>query len=149
MQIGFPLGLYFQQLFATDIYVRFINPWRFWHRYKIDHLENCREFNTVRYLESCHQIEDRPQKLEDPRSFDNCGEIILENKPNRRNDESKITFIIRPGSELKYRGIAYHNHKIIAIEQDRIAIEPNSLTVDTAKKFGISYNDNPKSSTLF
>ncbi|MDJ0569853.1 MAG: hypothetical protein QNJ53_12500 [Pleurocapsa sp. MO_192.B19] len=55
-KISFPFGLYLRQLFSADTYVRFINPFSFWRRYRINHLETCGELDTVEYLERCHQI---------------------------------------------------------------------------------------------
>lgn len=57
IKIGFPFGLYLKQLFSADTYVRYINPFNFWRRYRIDHLETCRELSTVKHLESCHKLD--------------------------------------------------------------------------------------------
>ena len=45
--VNFPVLKYFQQLFASDSYVKFINPFRFWRRYRINHLEACWSINLV------------------------------------------------------------------------------------------------------
>lgn len=55
-KISFPLALYLKQLFFADIYVRFINPFNFWRRYKIAILETCRQLDTVKYLEHCYKL---------------------------------------------------------------------------------------------
>ncbi len=59
-KVNFPILKYFQQLFASDSYVKFINPVRFWRRYRINHLEACWSINLVQYLESCYQLEYSP-----------------------------------------------------------------------------------------
>ncbi len=56
IKIGFPFKLYFKQLFCPDLYVRLINPFRFWHRYKLDRLEACWDFNIIQYLERCKKF---------------------------------------------------------------------------------------------
>ena len=70
-KISFPFSLYFKQLFAADPYVRYINPFSFWHRYKINHLETCRELDTVEYLERCLQLQWRSPKLLNSRKTKN------------------------------------------------------------------------------
>jgi hypothetical protein len=55
IKISFPIGLYFEQLFSADTYVRFINPFGFWRRYRINHLETCHELDPVQYFERCYQ----------------------------------------------------------------------------------------------
>lgn len=54
--LSFPVGLYFRQFFASDRAVKFINPFSFWHQYKIDYLETCWQFDPIRFLERCRQI---------------------------------------------------------------------------------------------
>ena len=49
-KIIFPFGLYLKQLFLADTYTICINPFRFWHKYKINYLETCFELDTVQYL---------------------------------------------------------------------------------------------------
>lgn len=60
LKVNFPLIQYFQQLFASESSVRFINPFQFWRRYRINHLEACWSLNLVQYLERCHQLEYSP-----------------------------------------------------------------------------------------
>lgn len=62
IKIGFPFKLYFKQLFCPDLYVRLINPFRFWHRYKLDRLEACWDFNTIQHLERCKKLKLQPDK---------------------------------------------------------------------------------------
>lgn len=134
-QISFPWRLYFQQLFATDIYVRFINPLRFWRRYKIDLLEGCHQFNTVRYLENCSQDKQQPNQKTDAVNDELQGE----------KRQTAIIFIPLPDLQLKYRGVAYHTNKIIAIDLDRQTIKPDSLAKDTLEQFTILENNSSTS----
>ncbi len=59
-KVNFPVKQYFQQLFASDCYVKLINPLRFWRRYRINHLEACWSINQVEYLETLYQLEYSP-----------------------------------------------------------------------------------------
>ena len=62
IKIGFPFRCYLKQLFSADTYVRYVNPFNFWHKYKINHLETCGEINTIQHLESCYQLDYRVAK---------------------------------------------------------------------------------------
>ena len=65
IKIGFPFKLYFKQLFCPDLYVRLINPFRFWHRYKLDRLEACWDLNTIQHLERCKKLKLQPDKQQE------------------------------------------------------------------------------------
>ncbi len=117
IKISFPFGLYFEQLFSHDTYVKFINPFNFWRKYRIEHLESCRELNTVRYLENCHQLEWQPLKL--PNSS-------IGNSSQKLTDTSNAIFVFEPGIELKYRGVTYRTQKIVSVN-----VNINSLKIDS------------------
>lgn len=119
IKFSFPFGLYFEQLFSNDTYVKFINPFSFWRKYRIEHLESCRELNTVRYLENCHQLEWQPLKL--PNSN-------ISNSSQKSIDTSNaiLIFVFEPGIELKYRGVTYRNKKIVSVN-----VNINSLKIDS------------------
>ena len=59
-KVNFPLIEYFEQLFASESYVRFVNPFQFWRRYRINYLEVCWSHNLVQHLERCYQLESSP-----------------------------------------------------------------------------------------
>lgn len=131
-KISFPFGLYLRQLFSADTYVRFINPFSFWRRYRINHLETCGELDTVEYLERCHQIKWRPSKLFNCRESKNLREIsALSCFPFNQADPNTI-FIFQPSMKLKYRGVTYHTKEIFGIninntKNEPDLVEPNSL----------------------
>ncbi len=58
--VRFPLIKYFQQLFASESYVRCVNPFQFWRSSRINHLEACWSHNLVEDLERCYQLEYSP-----------------------------------------------------------------------------------------
>lgn len=122
IKISFPFGLYFEQLFSNDTYVKFINPFSFWRKYRIEHLESCRELNTVRYLENCHQLEWQPLKLL------NSG---ISNSSQKSTDTSNVIFVFEPDIKLKYRGVTYRTKKIVSVNinslrTDSGALKPNN-----------------------
>jgi hypothetical protein len=143
-KISFPFGLYLHQLFSADVYVRFINPFSFWRRYRINHLETCQELNTVEYLERCHHLE---WSIANPfahrTSYRDTKTSLAPINPN-------VIFIIQPSIQLKYRGVTYHTHtkKIFVINTSNAKIAPslvefnhleqhlNSLNLNTPEIFG-------------
>ena len=77
-KVNFPVIKYFQQLFASESYVKFINPFRFWRRYRINHLEACFSINLVQYLERCYQLEYLPvQPQVNPDFLKNLSKIPI------------------------------------------------------------------------
>lgn len=130
-KISFPFGLYFKQLFATDTYVKFINPFNFWRKYKINHLETCREFNLVKYLERCYRREWRSPKLSNFKINKNSTAISTYNhflfKP-----APNTTLIFQPSTKLKYRGVTYYTKETLIVNINNVQldpglVEPNSL----------------------
>lgn len=141
-KISFPFDLYFKQLFSTDSYVRFINPFSFWRRYKIEHLESCREFSTVQYLERCHQIEWQWSKLLAPQKNKRCPKLPSSEYLSLKQETRNTMFIIRPSIKLKYRGVTYHTPEIIGININNLKIDPSSVEVNDIQQPSNSNNTN-------
>ena len=143
-KISFPFSLYSKQLFSTDPYVKFINPFSFWRRYRINHLETCRELDTVQYLESCRKLDPQVAKLTKiglDRDYTNTSENSL-----FKQAESNTIYISQPRIKLKYRGVTYYtkdtlNTDINVTKIDLGVVTSNSLrcldnsdNVSTSKK---------------
>ena len=143
-KISFPFSLYSKQLFSTDPYVKFINPFSFWRRYRINHLETCRELDTVQYLESCRKLDSQVAKLTKIglyRDYTDTSENSL-----FKQAESNTIYISQPRIKLKYRGITYYtkdtlNTDINVTKIDLGVVTSNSLrcldnsdNVSTSKK---------------
>lgn len=129
IKISFPLALYFQQLFAANTYVRYINPFSFWRKYKIDHLEICRQLNTVEYLEHCYRLKSRSPRLPNANKYSEYIDswVFI---PYRQTDSNTL-YISQPIVLLKYRGVTYcikdiYNVKIDCIRIDAPTIKLNS-----------------------
>lgn len=129
IKINFPLALYFKQLFAADTYVRYINPFSFWRKYKINHLETCCELDTIKYLERCYRLQERSPRLS---NINKNAEYInnLVCAPYKQTDLNTI-YISRPIVLLKYCGVTYliqdiYNISISCAKIDPLAIELNS-----------------------
>ncbi|MEN9517542.1 MAG: hypothetical protein RLZZ381_130 [Cyanobacteriota bacterium] len=140
IKVKFPFNLYFKQLFAQDTYVRFINPFGFWRRYRINHLETCCELNTVQYLESCYNLKRRSSKSIGDRNNQSlkdispCGQV-----PVQQISVHKIIVVI-PSVELKYHGVAdctketpsinINNAEFVPdIFEQNIKAEPESISI--------------------
>jgi hypothetical protein len=52
---NFPLGKYLNQL--LNQLKTAINPFRFWHKYKIQQLESCWNLDEIQFLEKCWEFE--------------------------------------------------------------------------------------------
>jgi hypothetical protein len=126
IKISFPFSLYFEQLFSHDTYVRFINPFSFWRKYKIKHLESCRELNTVQYLESCRELEWRSLKVHNKRSGKNSIKISTQSHPADRQISSTV-FVLQPSIELKYRGVSYRTQRIVSVNINSVKIYSDSV----------------------
>lgn len=126
IKISFPFGLYFEQLFYNDTYVRFINPFSFQRKYRIKHLESCRELNTVQYLESCHQLEWQSWKL--PHSGINENSLKISTLSTSFEQKTSNTiFVLQSSIELKYRGVTYRTRKIVSVNISSVQVEPGLL----------------------
>lgn len=144
IKMGFPFDLYLKQLFSADSYVRYINPFNFWHRYKINHLETCRDLNPVQHFERCHQLDWQPAK---PTKI----WLVRDNQDTLTNSliqqaELNTIHVSQPVIKLKYRGVSYCITDVLSMNIQLVTIEPivvkiNSLTdiansnnVSTSKK---------------
>ncbi|MGF1590233.1 MAG: hypothetical protein ACFCU7_13500 [Pleurocapsa sp.] len=134
VNISFPFGLYFQQLFSTDTYVRLINPFSFWHQYKINHLESCCELDTVAYLERCHQIEWRRAKLFAPEKANRLTQTSAFNCFPLRQIEPKTIFIVQPSRKLKYRGVIYHTQEILGMNINYAQVDPSFREINSLEQ---------------
>ncbi|MDJ0651016.1 MAG: hypothetical protein QNJ60_20170 [Xenococcaceae cyanobacterium MO_188.B19] len=116
-KVNFPFLLYFKQLFAANanIYVKLINPFSFWRRYRIEHLEKCRDFDIIQHLENCYQLELVSKK------FPNCQSVTKQNIFEPELSQNKI-LISQPNLQLKYRGVAYHTNRIVAVDANQIIL---------------------------
>jgi hypothetical protein len=133
IKLRFPLYLYFQQLFTPDLYVKFINPFSFWRRYRINHLETCWEFNLVRHLENCRKIDLQPKNFQQPTATDKITVTsIFRGLPWEKNPKNTI-LITQPTIQLKYRGVIYHIDLILGIDIDRIKTKGDRITDDSPK----------------
>jgi HSP20 family protein len=124
IKVNFPFSLYFKQLFAQDTYVRFINPFSFWRRHRIEYLETCCELNTVQYLESCYNLEWRSSKSIDYTNNQSFKEISSSSQvPSQQISLHKI-IIVMPSVELKYRGVAYRPKETLNININNVEFVP-------------------------
>lgn len=145
IKFDFPLGLYFQQLFDANAYVKFFNPYNFWRSYRIQHLETCWEFNTVKYLEDCYQIEWKPEKsatikpVEISTKTDSYKILPWEKTP--RN----TILMVQPPMELKYRGITYTTSRIVAVDVNHIKGDRHRTESSSLSKFPDRFNHNDNS----
>lgn len=121
-KISFPFALYFKQLFAADAYVKFVNPFNFWRRYKINHLETCQELDVVEHLEHCHQAEWRSTKTCNSRTSENSTKTLGCNFSPFKQADLNTILIFQPSVELKYRGVKYHTKEIISINIQNVNI---------------------------
>ncbi len=133
VKISFPISLYFKQLFSHDTYVRFINPFGFWRRYRIQHLETCHELDIVEYLERCHQLKWQASKAI------NCGntkftEIFLSSHFPVQQLPPNAILIIQPSIKLKYRGVTYQTKKILSININNVQFEPGIVELDSSQQ---------------
>lgn len=149
IKISFPLGLYFQQLFCPKTYVKLIDPFSFWRRYRINHLEACWDFNMVRYLERCRQIEWQPtRQQQNNKSVKKCNEIGGTNigLPWEKTPQNTI-LISQPSMKLKYRGVTYLTNPIVAVNTNQVKPQPSQITLDSSKKITTSSNNGDISKT--
>ena len=126
IKLHFPFDLYFQQLFARDTYVKFINPFSFWRRYRINHLETCWEIKTFQRLASFHQIALPPDcSPPNDRPIQNSTQAgIYRGVPWQKTPQQKI-LVAQPGIKLTYRGITYSKSRIVAINANQVEVKSN------------------------
>ncbi len=134
IKIRFPFNLYFRQLFSADTYVKFINPFSFWRRYRINHLETCQNINTVEHIKRCHQIEWQPEKKSDYK---------IANDFNKSSTSACLPFeqitpntilVFQPSIKLKYRGVTYQTNKILGININNVNIEIQQVKVKSIEQ---------------
>ena len=131
VKIGFPFGLYFKQLFSADTYVRYVNPFSFWHRYKIDHLKACHELNTVKHLENCRQLD--CQAIKHTNIGSDIDYTYASMDSLARQARSNTIYISQPRIELKYRGVSYFIRDISNIDVDVVEIDPRVVRSNSLK----------------
>jgi hypothetical protein len=119
VKIAFPFDLYFKQLFSVDTYVKFINPFGFWRRYKINHLETCSELDIVEHLEQCYQLKWRLTKLSNARPNEDYTDTS--NNSLLKQAELNTIYISQPKIGLKYRGVSYYTRDVLSINTKAIA----------------------------
>ena len=132
-KIIFPLRAYLKQLLATNIYVKFLNPWRFWRKCRIEHLETCLKFDEISYLEDCYQLDFLSNRFGESQTLKSDRKTTAKQNGSNQNLSSNIILISQPSFELKYRGITYHKHKIVAVTLDSTKIELN-LSISNRSK---------------
>ena len=121
------LRLYFKQLFYRNIYVRYINPFSFWRRYRINHLETCCQQDRVQYLERCYQLKRSPEPVSQRK------EVNCESEISFKQSSLNTTLIVRPITKLKYRSIIYQTRKFIVISVNYDPFDTNSSNLDNCK----------------
>ncbi len=148
IKVNFPINQYLQQLFCSDTYVKFINPFSFWRRYRINHLDNCWAINIVEYLERCRKIEWQPvrqhQDNEPIKNFIATGRY--RSVPWEKTQQNTI-LIAQPILELKYRGVTYRTSGIVAVNANKVEIKPSLVTLDSSEKLFPSSNNSNNSET--
>ncbi len=165
IKVKFPISQYLQQLFCPDTYVKFINPFNFRRRYRINHLETCWEIDIVQHLERCRQIEWQPAQqrtaslrgaslLRSPRSAEAKLRSQLHTKPIKNLTEiatygglpwektpQNTILISQPSMKLKYRGVTYRTSNIVAVNTNKIEIKPSVVTLDCSEKISTSHTN--------
>ena len=152
IKVNFPISQYFQQLFCPDTYVKFINPFSFWRRYRINHLDNCWAINIVQYLERCRKVKWQParpqQDNEEPiKNFTATGTYRSVPWEKTHQNTILIALIAQPIVELKYRGVTYRTSGIVAVNANKVEIKPSLVTLDSSEKLSPSSNNSNNSET--
>jgi hypothetical protein len=143
IKISFPFSLYFQQLCAPDVYVKYFNPWQFWRRYRIIYLETCWELNLVQYLERCLKLKCQPvfkQQEDLPQTLKYRG------LPGKKNP-NKVILISPPRVELKYRGVTYHATRITAVDLNQIKSDSNQVEFNIWQQTATNFSSNNHNQT--
>ena len=132
VKISFPWNLYFKQLFSADTYVKFINPFSFWRRYRINHLETCKELNTVERLEDCYRLKRQLPKLTNAKQSRNYTDSL--NNTLLEQTELNTIYISQPKIWLKYRGVSYYIRDVQRINLQSIALDPNLVKLNSVEQ---------------
>lgn len=125
IKVNFPFSLYFQQLFTQDTYVRFINPFSFWHRYRINFLETCCELNAVEHLESCYNLEWRSSKSISYSNNQSFAEISDSSQVTAQQISLHKIIVVIPSVELKYRGVDCCKQETLSISINNVELVPD------------------------
>ena len=131
IKIGFPFGLYLKQLFSADTYVRYVNPFSFWHRYKIDRLKACYEMDTVEYLENCRRLDYQVVKHTNIGSDIDYTDASMDSL--LRQTQLNTIYISQPLIKLKYRGVSYYTKNIPNIYIHVVGIDPSIVKSNSLK----------------
>lgn len=116
--IKFPIQKYFKQIVPSFDYVTFINPFKFWHRYKIDHLEICYEYNLILFLERCLKTEHQSVTQN---SENNSISWEKDRGLSSNQQNHNAISISQPNYELKYRGVNYRSNSTYLLNQTTAA----------------------------
>lgn len=130
--ISFPWNLYLRQLFSPDTYVKFINPFNFWRRYRIDHLETCRERDIIQHLERCYHKQARTPKSSRIPKDQQAKETDDLDRLSPAQPSPQILLVVRPKIKLKYRGVAYDFREVVGIQIANTAIDPKLVMEDSS-----------------
>lgn len=128
VRISFPFELYFKQLFSADTYVRFINPFSFWRRYRINHLEICSELNIVEHLEHSYRLKWQLPRLTNPKQSKDYTDS-LDNSLLKQTELNTI-YISQPNIRLKYRGVSYYTRDVLSMNVKAIEMPATSFAID-------------------
>jgi hypothetical protein len=133
IKLRFPLHLYFQQLFTPDLYVKFISPFSFWRRYRINYLETCWEFNWVRHLENCRKIDWQPEIFQKVSSSGKRPLTSISRGLLWEKTPKTTILIAQPTIQLKYRGVTYYINQRLDIDINSVKTQSDRITLDKAK----------------
>ena len=137
--IGFPWNLYLRQLFSPDTYVKFINPFNFWRRYRIDHLETCHERDIIQHLERCYHKPARTPKSSRTVKDQQTAETDDLGHLSSPQPSPQILLVARPKIKLKYRGVAYDFKEVVGMQIANAALDPQ-VTIDDKSASAINSN---------
>ncbi|MEL6580884.1 MAG: hypothetical protein AAFQ14_14135 [Cyanobacteria bacterium J06621_12] len=130
-KIGFPIGLYLRQLFSAHTYVRYINPFSFWYRYKIDHLKACYEIDTVEYLENCRRLDCQAVKHTSIGSNIDYADVSMGSL--LQQTQLNTIYISQPLIKLRYRGVSYYTKDILNADIHVVAIDPSIVRLNSLR----------------
>ncbi|WP_036477864.1 DUF4278 domain-containing protein [Myxosarcina sp. GI1] len=131
--ISFPFKLYWRQLFSSHQYVKFIDPFSFWHRYKIDHLETCWELNPVLFLERCYRLDCQPKRQVTVPTSNFTTRGMYRGVPWEKTPQNTV-LISQPSWQLKYRGVTYHVNGIFKLNTNKITSDSSQNSANNSEK---------------